>query len=372
MRGLTWTTMTVCAALIAAVLSAEAAPRKPVRPLETTRLSATAFAAVRAPSPGPARPIGSYAAGCIAGAATLPPEGPGYQVIRLSRNRNHGHPVLIDVLRDLGRRATAARLGTLLIGDMGQPRGGPLPFGHASHMIGLDADIWLRLDLPPMDRAARERLSEIIYVDYERGRTRPEWGDGQANLIRLAAGDSRVERIFVHPAIKRALCEADWSDRSWLRKVRPWWGPRRSHARAPKLPAGRDLLRQTKAHPRRRGLRRSRRLDRRRQSPDRRAFAGGDPRAAPQASGGMPRGSRRSSRHARESRGEPRGRGGGRAPSSALRCGSTRLNMVNAVGNRSRYRASEDGRHDDDRRRKRSEKSGIDPARSICRVVGGV
>jgi penicillin-insensitive murein DD-endopeptidase len=31
----------------------------------------------------------------------------------------------------------------LLIGDMAQPRGGPMITGHESHQIGLDADIWL-------------------------------------------------------------------------------------------------------------------------------------------------------------------------------------------------------------------------------------
>jgi len=212
----------VCAALIAVAPTVDAASRGPKT--SETALTPAAFAATRSPSSGPARSIGGYAAGCVAGAKALAPEGPGYQVIRLSRNRNWGHPILVDTLRDLGARAAAARLGTLLVGDIGQPRGGPLPSGHASHTIGLDADIWLRLDLPPMDRAARERLSEIVYVDYDRARVRPEWSDKQANLVRLAAVDPRVERIFIHPTIKRALCEADWPDRSWLRKVRPWWG----------------------------------------------------------------------------------------------------------------------------------------------------
>jgi hypothetical protein len=34
----------------------------------------------------------------------------------------------------------------LYIGDISQPRGGPMTSGHASHQIGLDADIWM---LPP-------------------------------------------------------------------------------------------------------------------------------------------------------------------------------------------------------------------------------
>jgi penicillin-insensitive murein endopeptidase len=33
-----------------------------------------------------------------------------------------------------------------------------------------------------------------------------------------------VARIFVHPSIKKAVCEAAGNDRGWLRKIRPWWG----------------------------------------------------------------------------------------------------------------------------------------------------
>jgi len=216
-------TALICAAMVAFAPTVDAASRGP-RKSETAILTPAAFAATRTPSPGPARSIGGYAAGCVAGAKALAPEGAGYQVIRLSRDRNWGHPTLVDMLSDLGTRVQAARLGTMLVGDMGQPRGGPLPSGHASHTIGLDADIWLRLDLPPMDRAARERLSEVVYVDYDRARVKSAWSDRQANLVRLAAVDPRVERIFVHPTIKHALCEADRSDRAWLRKVRPWWG----------------------------------------------------------------------------------------------------------------------------------------------------
>lgn len=193
-------------------------------------LSAAAWGTVPGPTRGAAQAIGGYAAGCLAGGAALAPEGVGYQAIRLSRKRTYGHPVLIDYMRDFGRRVAAAGLGTALVADMNQPRGGPMPFGHASHQIGLDADVWLRLDLPPLDRKARESVQEINFVDYGRRRVRADlWGAAQAELIRIAADDPRVARIFVHPTIKLALCERTGpgrsaADRAWLRKVRPWYG----------------------------------------------------------------------------------------------------------------------------------------------------
>ncbi len=187
--------------------------------------SSIAWSHAAKPAPGPAQSIGGYAAGCLAGGVTLPEKGAGYQVIRLSRHRNYGHPTLVDFLKGFGKKIAAAGLGAALIGDMGQARGGPMPFGHASHQIGLDADVWLRLDLPSLSPRARESLEEIKYVDYDRNSVTAKWSSKQAAMIRIAAGDPRVARIFVSPVIKAALChKAEDSDTRWLRKIRPWYG----------------------------------------------------------------------------------------------------------------------------------------------------
>ncbi|HET8725993.1 MAG TPA: penicillin-insensitive murein endopeptidase [Alphaproteobacteria bacterium] len=181
--------------------------------------------AFRTPSTGDPAVIGSYANGCVAGASALTPEGAGYQVIRLGRNRFYGHPELVDFIERFGRQVAAAGIGTVLVGDMGQPRGGPMPSGHASHQSGLDVDFWLRLDLPALPRPAREDLEAVVMIDRARYEVDPTvWGDAQAELIRLAARDPQVARIFLHPALKRDLCRRDWPDRSWLRVVRPWFG----------------------------------------------------------------------------------------------------------------------------------------------------
>ncbi|CAK0770049.1 Penicillin-insensitive murein endopeptidase [uncultured Gammaproteobacteria bacterium] len=182
------------------------------------------WSGLKKPSLGTAKVIGAYFRGCVAGAVPLASEGAGYQVMRLSRNRYYGHPELVDFLRKFGQRVAAAGLGLANIGDLSQPRGGPMAFGHASHQNGLDVDIWLRLDLKSLPHSERE-LKEKTLVDVHAGTVaRGQWTDAHAELIHLATTDSRVARVFVNPAIKIELCRRSWPDRSWLHFVRPWYG----------------------------------------------------------------------------------------------------------------------------------------------------
>ncbi|ADZ72148.1 penicillin-insensitive murein endopeptidase [Polymorphum gilvum] len=190
------------------------------------------FGAAATPAPLAARAIGSYAKGCLAGAAALPVDGPSWQVMRLSRNRNWGHPELIRFLERLAADAPALGWRGLLVGDLAQPRGGPMTSGHSSHQIGLDADIWLT-PMPDRRLSSRER-EEISAISMLKGPLdiagadrrvdRKKWTDGHARLIRKAAQAPEVARIFVNPTIKKALCDFETGDRAWLRKVRPWWG----------------------------------------------------------------------------------------------------------------------------------------------------
>ncbi|MDD7910025.1 penicillin-insensitive murein endopeptidase [Pseudovibrio exalbescens] len=190
------------------------------------------FGAKATPAQLPPASYGSYSKGCIAGAEAMPINGPTWQVMRLSRNRNWGHPNLITYLKDLAKDAPDLGWNGLLVGDLAQPRGGPMRSGHASHQIGLDADIWLR----PMPNKRysnweRENVSAISMLKgnmelpgADRSVHPDRWTDAHARLIRRAAQDPRVARIFVSPAIKKALCEFETEDRSWLRTVRAWWG----------------------------------------------------------------------------------------------------------------------------------------------------
>ena len=179
--------------------------------------------------PTAARPhvVGFYASGCLAGAAALPINGPAWQVMRLSRNRNWGHPELIHFLEGLGTKV--AKAGTwpgLLVGDMSQPRGGPMITGHASHQVGLDADIWLSpMPKRTLTRQEREETSATMVVAADRRDVDPAvWTPAHFAVIKTAAEDPEVQRVFVNPAIKKALCREAGSERGWLHKVRPWWG----------------------------------------------------------------------------------------------------------------------------------------------------
>jgi penicillin-insensitive murein endopeptidase len=178
------------------------------------------------PSWGNPYAIGSYTAGCLAGAAMLPADGEGYQVMRLSRQRYYGHPLLVDFIRDFSRQVAETRKLSLLIGDLGQARGGLTPSGHRSHQTGLDVDIWF--DVAPLDGRLsleeRERRSALSMVNEDGMRVnRSRWNAEQTEILRLASGFESVERIFVNPAIKKNLCETQ-RNRAWLRKIRPWWG----------------------------------------------------------------------------------------------------------------------------------------------------
>lgn len=175
------------------------------------------------PVAGAAQSIGTPAAGCISGAIALPADGEGYQVLRPQRNRFWAHPRTVAFIQDLARASGKAGTAPLLIGDLSQPRGGPMAYGHGSHQNGLDVDIWFRLAARPL---SPDELAQPIPVSMVKG-TRIDskaWSARQFTVLELAARAADVDRIFVNPAIKAEACRAARGDRAWLAKLRPWWG----------------------------------------------------------------------------------------------------------------------------------------------------
>jgi penicillin-insensitive murein DD-endopeptidase len=195
-----------------------------ITPAQAETLANQLFGAMDVPSAEDAMPIGSYAKGCAAGLVELPESGPTWQAMRLSRNRNFGQPTMIQYLIDLSATARAIGFGKgLYIGDISQPRGGPMTSGHSSHQIGLDADVWM---LPPssltLSEAAREDISSIPVRSADQRSVTENWTKTHHRLLKEAASDPRVDRIFVAAAVKIEMCKtATKKDKKWLQKIRP-------------------------------------------------------------------------------------------------------------------------------------------------------
>jgi penicillin-insensitive murein DD-endopeptidase len=206
------------AALIVTLLAGGAAAADP--------LAKDLFGNTPLPAATEARVYGSYSKGCFAGGVAIATDGPQWQAMRLSRNRRWGHPNLVNLVERLSREATADGWPGLLVGDISQPRGGPMLSGHASHQLGLDVDIWFQ-PMPQRRLSARERDNmEFVSMIRDGGLTVDErkWTQAHAGILRRAASYREVERILVHPGIKKKLCDTVTGDRSWLGKVRPFWG----------------------------------------------------------------------------------------------------------------------------------------------------
>ena len=167
------------------------------------------FSEKKLPSLGEAMAIGYYPRGCLQGGVELPTTGPTWQVVRVSRNRNWGHPELVKFLERFAPLAAKAtgRHG-ILVGDMAQPRGGPLPFGHKSHQVGLDVDIWF---MPMPDHVLnQDERDKIVALDLVAANgkdvDRKKWTSADVAFIRTAAEQPEVERVLVNAAIKKELC----------------------------------------------------------------------------------------------------------------------------------------------------------------------
>jgi penicillin-insensitive murein DD-endopeptidase len=214
--------------------SAAPAPLPPEKPATTelarekTVPAKILFGEKKLPSVGKSMAIGYYPRGCLQGGVELPINGPNWQVMRLSRNRNWGHPSLVQFLEKFAPLA-AKQTGWkgVLVGDMAQPRGGPAVSDHQSHQTGLDVDIWF---MPMPDRMLssdeREKISAINLVSADWKHLNPQtWTPQHIAFIKAAAQQPEVERVLVNAAIKKELCRVeDKAHDSWMAKIRPWYG----------------------------------------------------------------------------------------------------------------------------------------------------
>ena len=217
MRVATLSAMALVAALCVAG-SAVASENTPAKRL---------FSKVESPAPMETRAIGYYTRGCVAGAVALPVDGAEWQAMRLSRNRNWGTPELVSFIEKLARDARALDgWSGLLVGDLGQPRGGPTPTSHVSHQSGLDVDIWFDpMPAPRLSVEERETISagSVLVPGTNVELDMKKWPEGLDRLLKRAASYPEIQRILVNPGIKKLLCDRAGNDRAWLSKIRPWY-----------------------------------------------------------------------------------------------------------------------------------------------------
>lgn len=197
-----------------------------VQPSGAAERAKNLFGAQKLPALAAPQSFGFYSKGCFSGGVAIATDGPTWQAMRLSRNRRWGHPTMIALIEKLSRDAVAIGWPGLLLGDISQPRGGPMLSGHASHQIGLDADIWFTpMPSRRLTPSERENMSAVSLVNEKTHLVKNNlWTPAHMRLLKLAAGYPEVERILVNPGIKKKLCDTVTGDRSWLRKVRPFWG----------------------------------------------------------------------------------------------------------------------------------------------------
>ena len=97
--------------------------------------------------------------------------------------------------------------------------------GHRSHQLGLDVDIWmLPADNLRLSQRARENISSISMRRQQGAFVNSDWTRAHHEILKAAAKDRRVARIFVFPGAKVQMCKDETGNRAWLRKIRPWWG----------------------------------------------------------------------------------------------------------------------------------------------------
>lgn len=207
------------------------------------RIAQAPWELVPVPIPA-ARPqvLGGYSSGCILGAQEIPISTNYWEMVNVTRNRHYGHPQLIDFLDRLGAFAARRGYGKLVLGDSGLPAGGKMAYGHASHQLGIEVDVryltyqgpritlFERNTWPEVD-IAEQRQFQVIKNGVEttvlKSRMLPTFTRSSVELVRAAALDPLVNRIFVSPPIKKKMCEIFKDAKSvypaWLLKVRPYY-----------------------------------------------------------------------------------------------------------------------------------------------------
>lgn len=174
------------------------------------------------PTPGDSESLGGYSLGCLRGGKTFKGNENGIVISQSRRGRFWGHSQLIDLLTELGEFSYQRHKKFLILGDLSLSRGGPTFGGHSSHQNGLDVDIWFEVlsKKPHWDWIETQEMKTVL----TKTGFNKDFGKVQISILDYLSQDERVARIFVHPKIKKFLCENKKIKSDGLRKIRPWYG----------------------------------------------------------------------------------------------------------------------------------------------------
>ena len=141
----------------------------------------------------------------------------------------------------------------LLVGDIAQPRGGLMLTGHKSHQLGLDADIWMMaMPARKLTYEERENTSAVSMLGGPVSLNKKVFKPGHVQVLKRAASHAQVARIFVHPAIKKGVCEATKEEKGrarWAQKNSALVWPPLSFSRADEVPRRHPWLCEPKGCP---------------------------------------------------------------------------------------------------------------------------
>ncbi len=205
-------------------------------------LAGLALAAVPTVDPGfqgtVDQAVGSYAKGTLIHDSTLALQGEGFVKLFVPRSRWYATSDLVGVIGYIASEMTTRfpNHERLQIGDVSQHGGGPIS-GHASHMIGLDADFAYfnvsQREQDPQDVSG----FKTSYV--QNGKITKDFDIARNfTAMRVLVGTGRVNRIFVNEVVKKAICDYSKtlgpdptpvdpklaSIPVTLRRLRPWEG----------------------------------------------------------------------------------------------------------------------------------------------------
>jgi len=156
----------------------------------------------------------------------LPADGPNWQAMRPSRNRAWGLPVLIQLMRSASGKLPAAGWAGLLVGDIAQPRGGPMLTGQARirsarcrHLADADAAAPVEPRRARRDAGDQWSSQRMAMISMRR--------PGRCQHRRVPRRSPRAWGRTHIPSTRRsaARCAARLvpTGTGWT-KIRAWWG----------------------------------------------------------------------------------------------------------------------------------------------------